>query len=235
MRQEFLTKIDEFENYLLLEKKYSKNTIDSYHNDLMQFQSHFNNLKAITNNDIKKYIQIISKEKNAKSVSRNISTLKSFYKFLLIEKYIDKNPMINISSPKIKKDLPKVLNEEEIIKLLNIPLTDSYSYRNKAMIELMYSSGLRVSELINLKISDIDLDNDIVRIFGKGSKERIIPLGNTTLRYLREYVENVRPLLIKTEEEPSLFINAGQRDVLKLSTNRGYEIEGTLDHKLKEH
>jgi len=204
---EFIKKINDFENYLLLEKKYSKNTINSYKTDLEKFKEHFKDksLKNIDNNDLKKYIQNLNKCMTAKSVSRNISTLKSFYKFLLLEKYINKSPLTNIVMPKIKKDLPKVLTEEEVIKLLDFKLNDHYDYRNKAMIELMYSSGLRVSELINLKISDIDLELETIRIFGKGSKERIIPLGDYAITALKEYIIYYRPALLKEKNNDYLF------------------------------
>lgn len=204
-------KIEDFQNYLLLEKKYSKNTISSYTNDLTKFKNYFNNtktLKKVNQNDIKDYIKHLSKNENSRSVARTISTLKSFYKFLLIEKFVDKSPLENISSPKQKKELPKVLSEEEIIKLLDIPLSNNYSYRNKAMIELMYSSGLRVSELINLKVIDIDLDMALVRIYGKGSKERVIPLGEFAVNALKEYIIYHRSSMLKKKPCDYLFLNS---------------------------
>ncbi len=207
---DFENKITDFEQYLLLEKKYSQNTINSYKNDLLKFKEHFKNktLKSINQNDIKNYIQEINKTMNAKSVSRNISTLKSFYKYLLIDNYITKAPLTNIVMPKIKKELPKVLSEEEIEKLLNFELKDHYDYRNKAMLELMYSSGLRVSELINLKVTDIDLNLETVRIFGKGSKERIVPLGGYAVNALKEYLTYHRNALAKNKNSNYLFLSS---------------------------
>ena len=202
-------KIEDFESYLLLEKKYSKNTISSYKNDLIKFKEYFNKpLKNLNSNDLKKYIQDINKTMNAKSVSRNISTLKSFYKFLLLDGYVDKTPLNNIVMPKIKKSLPKVLSEEEIIRLLDFKVEDSYDYRNKAMIELMYSSGLRVSELIELKVIDVDLNLETVRIFGKGSKERVIPLGDYAAIALKEYITYHRPALSKHKNSDYLFLSS---------------------------
>ena len=112
-----------------------------------------------------------------------------------------------ISSPKREKHLPRVLSENEIDKLLNIPLTDHYSYRNKAILELMYATGLRVSELINLKVNDIDLNMAILKTIGKGSKERIIPLGDYALNYLKIYINEYRSLLIKKDLNDYLFLN----------------------------
>lgn len=209
---EYEKKIEDFESYLLLEKKYSKNTIVSYQNDLSKFKEYFikekKSLKSLDNNDLKAYVQSINKSMSAKSVSRNISTLKSFYKFLMIEKYVNKSPLTNVVNPKVKKELPKVLSEEEVIKLLDFQITDNYGYRNKAMLELMYSSGLRVSELINLKMTDVDLELEVVRIFGKGSKERIIPLGAYASLALKDYITYYRGSLLKKKNSDYLFLNS---------------------------
>ena len=152
--------ITEFTDYLLFEKKYSKNTIDSYKRDLKKANVFLKkDFIRLTKKDIQNYIQSLSKDENSSSVSRNISTLKSFYKFLELNKYTNTNPLTTISNPKARKSLPKVLSEEEVDKLLDINLKTDFDYRNKAMLELMYSSGLRVSELINLTVNDIDLKN----------------------------------------------------------------------------
>ena len=201
--------IEKFIEYLIIEKKYSKNTVTSYQRDLYKFSKILNNknIKKITKKDIQGYLNEINKTLETRSISRNISSLKSFYKYLKINKIIDKNPMDQINNPKTKKTLPKVLSEEEINKLLEINLKTNYDYRNKAMLELMYSSGLRVSELINLNTNDIDLENDSVKIFGKGSKERIIPLNDYAKEALKEYILNHRKELFKHGEKNHLFLN----------------------------
>ena len=200
--------IEEFIDYLRYEKKYSENTIISYQNDLKKvcvfFKKDFTNL---TKKNIQNYIQSLSKKESTSSVSRTISTLKSFYKFLEINKYTKNSPLGTISNPKNIKKLPKVLSEEEVDKLLDINLKTSFDYRNKAMLELMYSSGLRVSELINLKVNDIDLNNASVRIFGKGSKERIVPLDDYAIEALDNYIKNHRKSLFKHGENNYLFLN----------------------------
>ena len=204
------TYINEFTEYLIIDKKYSENTIKAYNNDLKKFKNFIKN-KTINNldeNSIKDYIKYLNKENNdTKTISHNISTLRSFYKFLLIEKKVNKNPMEYIELPKTKKSLPKTLSIEEIDKLLDINLTDAFSFRNKAMLELMYSSGLRVSELINVKIHDIDVSNCIIRIMGKGSKERIVPLGDYAIKYIELYLKEYREKLIKRELNDYLFLN----------------------------
>lgn len=203
------TYISDFIEYLIIDKKYSENTVKSYHNDLKKFEN-FNKkqINNITDNDIKNYIKFLNKEKNdTKTISHNISTLRSFYKFLLIEKKVNKNPMEYIELPKTKKSLPKTLSIEEIDKLLDIKLKDAFSYRNKAMLELMYSSGLRVSELVNVNIHDIDTSNCLIRIMGKGSKERIVPLGDYAIKYIELYLREYREKLVKRELNDYLFLN----------------------------
>ena len=204
------TYIDKFIEYLIIDKKYSENTIKSYNNDLKKFENYFKNknINQIEENNIKNYIKYLNKENNdTKTISHNISTLRSFYKFLLIEKILKTNPMEYIELPKTKKSLPKTLSIEEIDNLLDIKLTDSFSYRNKAMLELMYSSGLRVSELVNVKIHDVDISNCIIRIMGKGSKERIVPLGDYAIKYIELYLKEHREKLIKREMNDYLFLN----------------------------
>ncbi len=200
--------INEFIDYLRFEKKYSENTIDSYKRDLQKANNYLKkDLTKLTKKDIQTYIQTLSKKESTNSVSRCISTLKSFYKFLQLNKYSTNNPLITITNPKSAKKLPKVLTEEEINTLLDISLKTDFDYRNKAMLELMYSSGLRVSELINLNVNDIDLKNASVRIFGKGSKERIVPLDDYALEALTNYILYHRTSLFKHGENNYLFLN----------------------------
>ena len=200
--------IEEFIDYLRFERKYSENTISSYKRDLNKINIYIKKeFTKLNKKDIQNYIQKLSKEENTSSVSRCISTLKSFYKFLEINKYTNSNPLTTITNPKTQKKLPKVLSEEEIDKLLDINLNTNFDYRNKAMLELMYSSGLRVSELVNLKVNDIDLVNSSVRIFGKGSKERIIPLNDYATVALKNYILYYRTSLFKHGENNYLFLN----------------------------
>lgn len=201
--------IKEFGNYLLIEKKYSDNTISSYSLDIDKFCLFTNkNLVKINIDDIKKYLEYLKQTNHSsRSTNRFLSCMRTLYKYLIIEKYVNNNPLEFIDSPKTVKSLPKVLSIEEIDKLLNIPLTDNYSYRNKAMLELMYATGLRVSELINLKLNNVDLDMAIVRTIGKGNKERIIPIGDYALDYLNEYINNYRPSMFKKNYNEYLFLN----------------------------
>lgn len=210
---EFLERIEDFIVYLRIDKKYSENTIEAYHHDLMRYYKYVNEVEhkdfsTIKKKEIKNYLNYLNDSGlDQRTVSRNISSIRSFYKFLLIEKYIKTNPSDLLELPKRKKTLPKVLSMEEIDRLLDIPLTDPYSYRNKAMLELMYATGLRVSELMNLKIHDVDLSMAYVRTVGKGGKERVIPIGDIALEALKTYMEEYRSLLLKGKVTDALFLN----------------------------
>lgn len=202
--------ITEFLRYLLIDKGYSENTIESYKRDLDKFLEYNKNtsIDNISNEDLKKYIKYLNDNGlNEKSIARNISSLKSFYKFLVISKYVSSNTSDSLYLPKIKKSLPSTLTEEEVISLLDIELTDNFSYRNKAMLELLYATGLRVSELINLKLQDVDFSQDIIRTFGKGSKERIIPIGDYAKEYLEKYIYEYRSSMLKKENNEYIFLN----------------------------
>jgi integrase/recombinase XerD len=201
----------DFKSYLQIDKKYSQNTYDSYDKDIKDYLTYFKNKKdfyKINEKDIFEYITNLKKNKlNDRSIARKITAIRSFYKFLMIEKKIENNPIELIESPKIGKHLPKVLSKEDIEKLLDIKLNSDFDYRNKAMLELIYASGLRVSELVNLKINDVDLFNASVRTMGKGSKERIIPLGNYAIQAISVYLNEHRTSLLKDYFTDALFLN----------------------------
>jgi integrase/recombinase XerD len=201
--------IKDFLNYLLIDKKYSNNTISSYERDLSKYLLFIKDKKIenISSEDASNYLKTIKTLKD-RSISRNISALRSFYKYLMIEKVVIKSPFELIELPKLGKKLPKVLSEEEVLKLLDIEIKDHYTARNKAIIELLYASGMRVSELVNLKVGDIDLTNAIVRTISKGRKERIIPLGEYSIVALNMYLSGYRNTFIKNNYSEYLFLNS---------------------------
>lgn len=201
--------IKTFTKDLLIEKNYSKNTIITYENNLKGFFNFISkNYVDIKEKDIKEYLKHLKKQKKSnRSISNLISTLRSFYKYLIINKLISINPLEFIEMPKVKKSLPNVLSLEEVDNLLNICANDKYSYRNKAMIELMYATGLRISELINLKISNIDFEMAIVRTIGKGNKERIIPINEVSLKILYDYIYYYRSEFIRNGNSDYLFLS----------------------------
>lgn len=209
---EFKNAIEDFLDYLLIDKKYSPNTIESYRHDLEHYYQYQKEqgipLQKIKKEDIKQYLKVLKNAKMSdKSISRNISSIRTFYKFLLVEKIITRNPIELIELPKTKKSLPNVLSVEEVDKLLDIAVVDSFSSRNKAMLELMYASGLRVSELINLKVKDIDLEEALVKTMGKGNKERVIPIGDYALHAIENYLTYDREQLLKRRINDYLFLN----------------------------
>ena len=201
--------IEDYIKYLTIDKKYSKNTIMSYSNDLYELYDFINkDLSKLSKEDIMKFISYNKKDKSDKTISHFITTFRGFYKYLEIENIIKDNPTLYISLPKVTKSLPKVLSVEDINNLLDIKLEDKYGYRNKAMLELMYSSGVRISELINIKIHDLSINNCTLKVMGKGSKERIIPIGDYALYYTSLYLNNYRDLFLKKGPNDYLFLNS---------------------------
>ncbi len=198
--------------YLLTEKHLSDNSITSYTLDIGKYLMYLENINIknplkIKKEDIIDYLSYLDKKKySIYSVVRKISSLRVFHHYLE-QTYHIKDIMQDIDNPRFYKKIPNVLSIEEIERLLSFPLNNAFDYRNKAMLELMYATGLRVSELINLEINNIDLDNSIVRCFGKGNKERIIPIGDIALKYLKIYINNYRDNLKKTYICDKIFLN----------------------------
>ena len=202
--------IEDFLNYCIFEKGLSDKTKESYKNDLEVYKLFLNNNKVIdvnniTNNHIKDFLKERNEEETT-TIAHNLTVIKNFHAYLLKEKIVNKNVSEFIERPKLRKALPKSLSIEDIDILLDIKLDTPFDYRNKAMLELMYGCGLRVSELINLEINDIDMINCQIRILGKGSKERDIPLGEYAIQYLELYLEK-RNFLLKNKPCTKLFIN----------------------------
>jgi integrase/recombinase XerD len=202
----------DFIDYIYIEKKLSDNTKNAYKQDLSKYIEYLKG-KGITSSDkIKKeniveYMGVLSKNISSRSINRKIVSIKSFHKFLVRESIIKVNVSSDVDSPKIGKHLPKVLNIEEVNKLLDIKPVTPFDYRNKAMLELMYATGLRVSELVNLRLDDVNLEMAIVRCMGKGSKERMIPLGDIAIHCLKEYINFYRSLMLKNVQTNILFLN----------------------------
>ncbi|MDD3348482.1 MAG: site-specific tyrosine recombinase XerD [Bacilli bacterium] len=207
--------IREYEFYIYNEMALSKNTCESYKRDIVKYCDFIVKVRKKTNpldievEDVRAFIGSLKRRHiSASSQSRNLSALKSFHKFLLLEKYVTNNVAKMIANPKQEKKLPTVLSIEEIDKLLrSLPSDSPTAMRDKAMIELTYSSGLRVSELINLKLSDYHPAMSFVDIWGKGNKERVVPVGEEAIDCLNLYVKEGRPKLAKTKSSNYMFIN----------------------------
>jgi integrase/recombinase XerD len=210
-----------FINYLKLEKSLSENTISAYLFDLKLFLEYLEEVKKIkTTKDISEnvlidFISHISsrlnkREKNysEKSVYRKISVLKSFFKYLVIEDVLKDNPAENIDTPKVSRLLPSVLTIDEVNKMLeSVEIDSKQGLRDRAILETMYASGLRVSEVINLEINNIYFEDGFLRIFGKGAKERIVPIGKSALKYIEKYYNEGRNLIKNNDSHNFVFLN----------------------------
>ena len=170
------------------------------------------NIDNIKRKDIMNYTKYLREQQLAtSSINHNISVLRAFYKFLVVSNHFITDPMDYIEPPRLRKTLPKVLSYDEVKNLLDIDLVDKYSYRNKAMLELMYATGLRVSELINLKPNDLDLDMDLIRTLGKGSKERVIPVGEYAIYFVKKYLFEYRNQFLKDNTDYLFLNNHGKK------------------------
>lgn len=204
--------IENYINYLKFERRMSKNTYNSYRHDL-DFYNEFLNKKniikinKIEKKDIEDYIEKINKNNlKTTTIARKLTAIKNFHKYLFAKELVNSDVSLTIERPKLKKSLPNVLNVEEVDKLLDISLNTPFDYRNKAMLELLYGTGLRITEMLDLKMSDVDFENSIVRCFGKGSKERIVPIGEYIIDSLKQYLE-YRTVLSKGKRSDYLFLN----------------------------
>ena len=202
--------IQDFLNYCIFEKGLSDRSKNSYENDLNVYKEFLKkrgitNVSSIRSEDIKDFLKVRSNEETT-TIAHNLTVIKNFHTYLLKEDIVKTDVSEFIERPKLKKSLPKTLSVEDVDKLLDIKLKTAFDYRNKAMLELMYGCGLRVSELVNLTLNDIDMTNCLIRIFGKGSKEREIPIGEYSIYYLKEYL-NIRDSLLKGKPCNKLFLN----------------------------
>jgi integrase/recombinase XerC len=202
--------IDEFLIYLQVNKNFSIHTLESYGLDLRQFSVFFDkepitSVELINHLLIRRYLAELKEEQLArKSIARKISCLRSFFKFLCRQGYISNNPLIGISIPKLEKRLPEFLYPEELESLLNLPDQSNYlGIRDQAILEIFYSSGLRLQELVGLTIADLDLEGGYLRVFGKGAKERLVPIGGCAKRALLKYLKEVRTELLAKSNNPN--------------------------------
>ncbi len=211
-RNEIDNYIDEYINYVVYEQYLSKNTKQSYLNNLKIYNDYLRNkginkVKDITTDDISNFLKYISDNGDTSTtIAHFITSIKNFHKYLMKVNVCDNDPSILIDRPKLRKKLPDVLTIEEVDEILNITCNNVFDYRNKAMLELLYGSGLRISELISLTFQDIDVVNCTVRCMGKGSKERIIPIGEYIIDSLNNYIE-VRNKLLKNNHTDIIFLN----------------------------
>lgn len=207
--------LDEFSDALWLEDGLSRNTLDSYRNDLQLFSEWLkrrnpsnSKLTEATNSDLLEFLASrVAAKMKASTTSRELSSLKRFYRFLLRQGKIAIDPSLNIETPKLQRHLPESLSEKEVELLLSAPdLAQPLGLRDRAMLEALYASGLRVSELINLKYSQVSMDMGVLRVMGKGRKERLAPVGEESLQWLNRYTKEARPLLLNGIVTDTIFV-----------------------------
>jgi len=209
------TYIKSYQSYLRIERGLSKNTIDNYSFDIERLCLFLDENEIsvspikISEETIQQFIYNVSKEVNPRSQARIISGLKSFFSYLIFEDYRPDNPMELIETPKTGRKLPDTLSVQEIDAIISaIDLSSNEGERNRAMLETLYGCGLRVSELVSLKISDLFFEEGFIKITGKGNKQRFVPIGNLTQKYIHIYKDNIRTHLnIKKGHEDTLFLN----------------------------
>ena len=220
---QWIEALNDYRIYLRLERGLSENSISSYSYDIQGFINYIETYSptlTISNcqkEDTQAYVYYLAKSVNARSQSRQISGLKSFFNFLIFEGYRDDSPMDLIDPPKIGRKLPTVLGTSEIDRLLAaIDLSQAQGYRNLTILETLYGSGLRVSELISLKISDLHFDENLLLITGKGNKQRLVPLGGICKQKLKVYLEEIRiHVPVKKEHQDIVFLNQHGRQLTR--------------------
>ena len=216
--------IKEFKYYLKVERSLADNSIQSYLRDINKLANYCRDIKknekSVTTKDIRNFIShLVSEKISPRSQARIISGIKAFYKYLILEDYITDDPTLLIENPKIGLKLPEFLSVEEIELIISsIDLSKKQGQRNKAIIETLYSCGLRVTELINLKISNINFNDEYIKVIGKGNKERLTPIGSNALKYIQIYVNEVR-----IHEK----ISKGNEDIVFLN-NRGSKLSRVM-------
>ena len=213
--------INDFIDYLRFERRLSKNTIVSYQRDLEKYRFFLNRSKIkeilnVSNDQILYFLEFLYKTQNSSSVSRILSTLRTFYKYLVRDGKIQKNPFSSIKNPKLPKKILEILDEQEVKKFLeSIPSSSYLELRDKAMFELLYSCGIRVSEIVDLKLSDIDFDEGLIRFIGKGNKERITPIGDSAKDCLEKYIRAARYNLERERKSENVFLNRNGQKITR--------------------
>ena len=209
---------------LRIERNLSPKTCDAYKRDLTDYLSFIKaeKITKITQMDVRNYIrELNNRELAPSSISRRFSSIRSYHKFLSAEKLMNDNPTVILSGPKSPKKLPSVLSENEISSIINcIEETSQFGKRDKAIIEMLYSCGLRVSELCDLDLSNLFLDDDLIRIFGKGMKERLLPIGKRAKAYLNNYLIHVRPGFKKKDQFSTVFLSRNGKPLTRAMINK---------------
>ena len=223
--------IDEFKNYLSVEKNFSEHTLKAYCSDIVSYILWLDNidLLQVDFNKLREYLHFIQRFDYKKTtIARKTASIRTFYKFLFRERYIDTNPALSLSAPKRPKSLPKFLTPEEVEKILNnVKIDTPAGFRNRVILELLWATGMRVSELSNLNFGDLNIEENEIKVFGKGAKERIVLISDRAKDYLIQYINSARKLLApgydisEINDNTPLFIN-----------NTGYRLQNKTIRKV---
>ncbi len=225
--------IYKFIEYLKYQRNYSDFTCNNYNKDLNEYNSFILsnkiNYKNMDYNEAKEYVIYLNKKNDAKStISRKLSSLRTFYKYLVLNNKVESNPFLLVSSPKKEKRIPKFINYNNMEEILNVPnIKTKEGQRERVILEVLYASGVRVSELVNIKLKDIDFSNKNILIFGKGSKERLVSFGDYALEYINLYLKEGRNLLLDGVKSDYLIVGKKSE---KLTTRR---VEQIIDDIIK--
>jgi len=205
--------IERFTDSLWMENGLSQHTLNAYRQDLMGLakwtaEGNAKSLEQLQKNDLYRYISLrVANGSKARSIARWLSTIRRFYQFLLREMVIKDDPSALLESPKLGRSLPATLSEADVENLLDSPNTDdSLGFRDRCMLELLYATGLRVSELVELELLSVSLSHGVVRVIGKGNKERLVPMGEEAITWLQEYVRKIRPDILNSRQSSKLFV-----------------------------
>ena len=224
--------VEEFKTYLSVEKNFSEHTLSAYCSDIVSYILWLDGKSVIDVNfdKLREYLHFIQRFDYKKTtIARKIASIRTFYKFLFREKYIDSNPALSLTAPKRPKPLPKFLTPEEVEQILNnVKIDTPAGFRNRVILELLWATGMRVSELSNLNFGDINLEENEIRVFGKGAKERIVLMSDRAKEYLKQYINSARNLIpapgyktAENDENSPLFIN-----------NTGYRLQNKTISKV---
>ena len=214
--------LDQFLHYLIVEKGLSRNTIEAYSLDLTRFLDYLRakgirELRDVGKFDVRGFLLLLKrKDLSTKSIGRDLSAIRTFFRFLIQEGILETNPIEDLESPRVAKKLPEILSLKEIEQILEQPnLQTPLGIRDRAMLEMLYATGMRVSELTRLPTHQVNLEGGYVLLYGKGSKERIVPLGSEAMNWATLYLGTARGILAKARESPFLFINRSGRGMTR--------------------
>lgn len=223
--------IEDFKTYLSVEKNFSEHTLAAYASDIVSFILWLDNVSCINVdfNKLREYLHFIQRFDYKKTtIARKVASIRTFYKFLFRERYIDSNPALSLSAPKRPKSLPKFLTPEEVEQILNnVKIETPAGFRNRVILELLWATGMRISELSNLNFGDLNLDENEIRVFGKGAKERIVLVSDRAKGYLVQYINSARKLIA-----PEYNTNEINDDTPLFINNTGYRLQNKTVRKV---